>query len=66
MNAADTTAPSAAIASSPATRATALFTPDATPERFWSASLSTVAVSGATVTARPSPKSVIAGSTSVT
>jgi hypothetical protein len=39
--------------------------PDATPERFWSASLSTVAVSGATVTASPRPKRLIAGSSSV-
>ena len=48
-----TTAPSAATASSPATRAIALLTPDAMPALCSSASASTVAVSGATVGRQP-------------
>ena len=55
----------AATANSPAARATALFTPDATPAWRTSAAASTVAVSGATVTARPMPNRTRAGSTVV-
>ena len=64
-NWAATTAPSAATASSPATRAMALLTPDAMPALCSSASASTVAVSGATVAESPSEKSSRAGSRSV-
>ena len=64
-NWAETTAPSAAIASRPATRATALLTPEATPTWRSSTESSTVVVSGATVIARPRPKRTIAGRTSV-
>ena len=59
------TAPSAAIASSPATRATALLMPDAIPALCSSASASTVAVSGATVIASPSANTSRPGSTSM-
>ena len=61
-----TTAPRAATASSPATRAMALLTPEAMPALLSSASASTVAVSGATVADSPSAKSSSAGRRSVT
>ena len=64
-NWAETTAPRAAIASTCATLATALLTPEATPTWRSSTESSTVVVSGATVIDSPSPKSSIAGSTSV-
>ena len=59
------TAPTPAVASSPAVRATALLTADAMPASLSSASARTVAVSGETVAARPSEKSSMAGRTSV-
>ena len=59
-----TTAPTAAIAIRLATRAIALFTPDAIPALCSSASASTVAVSGATVIASPSAKTIRPGSRS--
>ena len=65
VNCAETTAPSAAIASTPATRATALLTPEATPTWRSSTESSTVVVSGATVIDSPRPKSSIAGRTSI-
>ena len=52
-------------ASSPATRAIALLTPEAIPALCSSASASTVAVSGATVADSPSEKTSSAGSRSV-
>ncbi len=58
-------APTAAIAIRLATRAIALFVPDAMPAFFSSASASTVAVSGATVIASPSEKTSSPGSRSV-
>jgi hypothetical protein len=64
LNCAATAAPTAAIATKPATRDTALFTPDATPACCASAPPSTAAVSGATVTAIPKPKTSTPGSTS--
>ena len=64
VNVAATTAPSAAIASRPATRAIALLMPEAIPALDSSASASTVAVSGATVIASPSEKTSSPGSTS--
>ena len=64
-NCAETTAPMAATASSPATRAIALLMPDAMPAFDSSASASTVAVSGATVSESPSEKSSSAGRRSV-
>jgi hypothetical protein len=66
LTAADTTAPSAAIAIRPATRAIALLTADAMPAFDSSASASTVAVSGATVIDRPTEKTSSAGSSCVT
>ena len=60
-NEAATTAPTAATATRPATRAIALFIPEAMPAFESSASASTVAVSGATVIDSPSPKSSSAG-----
>ena len=54
-----------ATASSPAARATALFTPDADPANRSGAASSTVAVSGETVSVIPAPNTIIAGSTSV-
>jgi hypothetical protein len=48
-----------------AMRATALLTADAMPASAWSASASTVAVSGATVIVNPSEKTRIPGSSSV-
>ena len=65
-NDAATTAPTAAIATSPATRAIALLTPDAIPALLSSASASTVMVSGATVIDRPRPNTSSPGSTSLT
>jgi hypothetical protein len=47
-------------------RATSLLTADAIPECSAGAELIAVAVSGATVTARPSPKTTTAGSTHTT
>src|SRR6478736_1025012 len=55
---------STATASSPATRATALLVADATPARWSGAAASAVAVSGATVSTRPTPTSRTPGSTS--
>ncbi len=66
LNDAATTAPTAAIATSPATRAIALLTPEAIPALLSSASASTVEVSGATVIDRPSPNTSSPGSTSLT
>ena len=63
--AAETTAPSAATASSPAIRAIALFMPEAIPALRSSASASTAAVSGATVATSPAEKTISAGSSSV-
>src|SRR5215213_8815601 len=53
------------MASSPAVRATALLTPEATPAWLAGADISTAAVSGATVSVRPTPNTSTAGSTSV-
>ena len=64
-NCAATTAPIAAVASSPATRAIALLTAEAIPALPSSASASTAAVSGATVIDSPSEKISSGGSTSV-
>ena len=64
-NADATTAPTAAIAIRLATRAIALFTPEAMPALCSSASASTVAVSGATVMASPTEKITRPGSSSV-
>src|SRR5712691_10439303 len=50
-----------AIASRPATRATALLTPDATPAWRLSTAPITVVVSGATVIAIPNPSTTTAG-----
>ena len=55
----------AATASSCPVRATALLTPDATPACSSSTAPSAVAVSGATVSDRPSPNTTIPGNTSV-
>ena len=55
------TTPNTAIASRPATRATALLTPDATPAWWLSTAPITVVVSGATVTAMPNPSTTTAG-----
>ncbi len=60
------TAPSTAIASSPATRETPLLIPEAIPTCRSSTELSAVAVSGATVAESPRPKTSTPGSTSVT
>src|SRR5262245_23910560 len=54
-----------ATASNPASRATALLTPDATPRSLSSAAASTVDVSGATVAASPRPNTTAAGNTDV-
>ena len=59
------TAPTAAMAISPAIRAIALLTPDAIPALDSSASERTAAVNGATVHARPKEKTSRAGSRSV-
>ena len=60
-----TAAPTAATAISDAIRASALLTPEATPERPGSTAASTAAVRGATVIARPTANSSIAGNTSL-
>ena len=53
--------PNTAIATSPATRETALFTPDATPAcSAWTAFI-TVVVNGATTIAIPRPSTATAG-----
>ena len=59
-------APTAAVASRPATRAIALLTAEAIPALDSSAAASTVAVSGATVIDSPSEKTSSGGSTSAT
>ncbi len=61
-----TIAPTIAMPSSPATRATALLMPLAMPALLSSTSASTVAVSGATVIDSPTPKITSGGSRSVT
>src|SRR5262245_1959445 len=53
--------PKTAIASSPATRATALLIPDATPACDGSTAVITVVVSGATVIAMPTARTRTAG-----
>ncbi len=53
--------PNTAIAISPATRATALFTPDATPACSASTAVIAVVVSGATTIAMPNPSTTTAG-----
>src|SRR5438874_1773261 len=58
---AETSAPTTAIATSPATRATALLTPEAIPAWCCSTDDSTVAVSGATVADRPSANRLTPG-----
>ena len=63
-NEAATTAPTPAIAMRLATRAIALFTPEAMPALLSSASASTVAVSGATVIDSPSANTSSPGSRS--
>src|SRR5205085_12440344 len=55
------TTPKSAIARRPATRATALLTPDATPACLGSTALITVVVNGATVIAMPNPSTTTAG-----
>ena len=55
-----------ATANSAAVRATSLFTADATPTSLGGAAAITVAVSGATVVAMPSPKTRMPGSTAET
>src|SRR6266567_2585143 len=61
-----TTAGSTATASRLPVRATALFTPDATPANRSGAAASTVAVTGATIADRPRPNTSTPGSTPVT
>ena len=63
-NWAEMTTPSTAIASRPATRAIPLLAPEAMPTWRSSTESSTVAVSGATVAARPRLKTSTPGSTS--
>ena len=58
-------APSTAMASTPATRETPLLIPEAMPTWRSSTELSAVAVRGATVAESPTPKTRIAGRTSV-
>ena len=58
-------APTTAIPSRPATRATALLTPLAIPASLSPASASTVAVSGATIIESPTEKTSSGGSSSV-
>src|SRR4249919_3136115 len=60
-NVRDITTPNTATASNPATRATALLIPDATPECERSTAFMTVVVSGATTIAMPMPRIVTAG-----
>src|SRR5712692_5225948 len=55
------TTPKTAIARRPATLATALLTPDATPECRGSTALITIVVRGATVIAIPNPSTTTAG-----
>ena len=55
-----------ATASSPPARDTSLLTAEAMPTLLAGAAASTVAVSGATLMARPNPKTTTAGRTSVT
>ena len=62
----DTTIGRMATARSPARRAMALFTPDAAPRCSPSADAMIVAVSGATVHARPRPNTIAPGSTAST
>ena len=50
-----------ATASSPAARDTALLMPEAVPARFTSTAFITVVVSGATLTAIPSPSTTMGG-----
>ena len=57
------TIPRIAMASTPATRATALLMPEAVPARSWSTELITTVVRGATLTASPKPKTTNAGKT---
>src|SRR4029450_7510009 len=52
-------APKMATANSPATLATALLIPEATPDRCCATALITVVVSGATLTAMPNPSTAI-------
>ena len=59
------TAGRTATAIRPAARATSLFTAEATPACSAGAAPSAVAVSGATVIARPSPNTSAAGRTTV-
>ena len=59
------TAPTDAVASSDATRATALLMPEAMPAFCSSASARIAAVSGATVIDSPSENTTIPGSTSI-
>ena len=54
------------MASRPARRATALFTPEAMPAWCWLTDASTVAVSGATSRVTPMPNTIAPGSTEVT
>ncbi len=54
------------MASRPARRATALFTPEATPAWCWLTAASTVAVRGATSSVTPTPNTMAPGSTEVT
>ena len=55
------TMPSTESASSVATRDTALLMPEAVPAWSWSTAFITVVVSGATTTAMPTPRAVVAG-----
>ena len=55
------TTPNTAIASTPATRATALLIPEAVPTRSSFTEFMTEVVRGATVTAIPNPRTTIAG-----
>ena len=57
----DSTTPKAAIASRPAVRETALFTPEAVPASAGPTAFITVVVNGATVTAMPMPSTQTAG-----
>jgi hypothetical protein len=54
---------SAAIQKRPATRATALFTPEASPARESGAELIALAVKGGKTAARPKPNSKATGNT---
>src|SRR5438876_3797099 len=61
LNAVTITTPNTAIASTPATRATALLIPEAVPAWSWSTELITTVVSGATVIAIPKPRTTNPG-----